>query len=247
MRIQNFDYSVNLLQAILWQYDQSKNLLSLLNQKQEWYDENQTQFWVDWYNNVFNLQTANRFGLSLWSYILNVPLYVSQAPEPDNKPLWGFNQITGAFPSLLNTYLNFGNSNFSTRGKEIMLTLEEQRFLLRLRYFQLTTSGSITDINVFLNYLTSTSDIGYSGYIAVLDGLNMSMRYVFSATDFPEELLQTIIDLDIFPRPAGVGLSYYTNYGNQFGFNEITSGPPNILENTNLNFENGNFVNTLRS
>lgn len=254
MRIQEFDYSVNLLQSILWQYNEANNLLSLINSKQAWYTENQTQFWTDWYNNVFNLLTANEFGVSVWSYILNVPLYILERPEPANKPIFGFNKIVGSWPTLENTYLNFGLSNFSVKGQDFSLTLEEQRFLLRLRYFQLYTAGaisnpaapagttpSLTGINEFLHYLISTSSIGYTGIIYVLDGLDMSMTYVFTTGDFPRNLLRVLQILDIFPRPAGVRLKYHTNYAKQFGFNKIVGSWP-TLENTYVNFGNGNFL-----
>ena len=63
MNIQGFDFTVDVLQSILWQYNQSTNLLSLLNYKQSWLDENQTKFWFNpdttdagdqngWYQNV---------------------------------------------------------------------------------------------------------------------------------------------------------------------------------------------------
>lgn len=240
MRIQEFDYSVDLLQSILWQYNESTNLLSLINQKQAWYTLNQSQFWQNWYTNVFNLQTANLFGVIVWSYILNVPLYVLNSPEPSDTPIWGFNQIV-SWPTLLNTYLNFGNGNFSTKGQIINLTLEEQRFLLRLRYFQLTTRGDVTDINSFLNYLLTTSDIGYTGKLYVLDGLNMTITYVFTTDDFSPNLLDIIKQLDLFPRPAGVGIKYYINYEAQFGFNKIVGAWP-TLENSNVNFGHGNFL-----
>lgn len=231
MRIQQFDYSVDLLQAILWQYSSSTNLLSLINQKQDWYTENQTQFWSDWYNNIFNLKTANSFGLSVWSYILNLPLYLINNPESSDKPLWGFNRLISTSPNVLeNTYLNFGNSNFSTRGIEIILTPEEQRFLLRLKYFQLCTRGDITDINSFLNYLITTSNIGYTGTVYALDGLNMTMTYVFTNINFPPNLLQLIVDLDVLPRPAGVGIYYVLYTGKTWGFGIY-----------NENFGNGNF------
>ena len=241
MRIQEFDYSVNLLQSILWQYADATNLQSLINQKQIWYTCNQTQFWTNWYNNVFNLLTADSFGISVWSYILNVPLYINREPEPADKPIFGFNAIVGSWPTLNNTYLNFGNSNFSTKGQIISLTLEEQRFLLRLRYFQLTTRADITDINSFLNYLLSTSALGGVGSIYALDGLNMTMTYVFTSPDFPQNLLTVMQDLDILPRPAGVGIKYIINYAKQFGFNAIVGSWPS-LENTNTNFGNGNFL-----
>lgn len=248
MDIQEFDYSVNILQSIIWQYSNATNLTGLIKAKQSWYDKYQTQFWEDWFNNVFNLQTANTFGLSVWSYILQVPTYVLNTPEPDDKPLWGFNSFVS--PGVLaNTYLNFGNGNFSTRGQVLTLTNEQQRFLLRLRFFQLYTPGivevsnvdtptnrPIAGINNFLSYLVNSSDIGYSGQIYVLDGLDMTMTYVFTSADFPPALLSALQEFDIFPRPVGVGLKYYTNYSNQFGFNaRVGLG----LKNFNQNFGHG--------
>lgn len=243
MKIQEFDYSVDLLQSILWQYNEAANLQSLIEQKQAWYDINQSEFWNDWYTDVFNLETANFFGLSVWSIILNVPLFVPVDPEPNDKPIWGFNRIV-SFPTLENTYLNFNNSNFSTRGQVIVLTLEEQRFILRLRYFQLVSNGTtytneadvtknslyIPGINKFLAYLTSTSDIDPNGNIYALDDLDMSMTYIFTFL-ISEALQQVLMDLDLLPRPAGVGIKYVVATGKIWGF-----GP------FNQNFENGNFI-----
>lgn len=234
MRIQQFNFEVDLLQCLIWMYDKATNLKSLVTQKQEWYDVNQSQFWQNWYNNVFNLLTADKFGLCVWSYILYVPLYLNFIPEPEDKPIWGFNEYTPSFPNLLNSYFNFGNGNFSTIGTELYLTEEEQRFLLRLRYFQLTTRGDVTDINWFLNYLIQTSDINYSGTLYMLDGLDMSITYVFSSPDFPTNLLQVLKDLDVLPRPAGVKIKYAINEGTAWGFGIY-----------NQNFENGNFLRTI--
>lgn len=216
MNIQEFDYSVNLLQSIIWQYDKASNLISLVTQKQNWYNTNQTQFWTNWYNNVFNLQTANSFGLSVWSYILNLPLFFLSSPEPLDKPLWGFNKIVGSWPTLENTYLNFGllpasttkGGNFSTRGVVITLTEEEQRFALRLRYYQLSNRGDVTDVNKFLNYLIMTSTIGWSGTIYMLDNLNMTITYHFTASSFPPNLFLVLQQFDLLPRPAGVQIIY---------------------------------------
>jgi hypothetical protein len=239
MNIQQFNYNVNLLQAILWQYDESTNLVSLINQKQEWYDTYQSQFWTDWYNNVFNILTANQFGLSVWSYILNLPLYLDNTPEPSDKPVWGFNN-NSLYPTLENTYLNFGMGNFSTKSTIISLSVEEQRFLLRLRYFQLSDNGVVSNINSFLDYLCRTSSIDYAGTIYALDGLDMTMTYVITDPGFPDDLIEAISILDLFPRPTGVKIKIHVNYGVQFGFNSGTFGS---YENTNKNFGFGNFVN----
>lgn len=234
MRIQQFDYSVDVLQAILWKYDKTVNLKGLLEYKQAWFNTNQQDFWKNWYDNVFNLLTANAFGLSVWSYILNVPLYLEFQPESPTKPNFGFNAYNPSYPTLLNSYLNFNNSNFSTKHTIITLTEEEQRFLLRLRYFQLCTRADVTDVNSFLNYLVSTSNIGFSGRIYMLDGLDMSITYVFTTASFPPDLLTVLKDLDVLPRPAGVKIRYEVVTGSVWGL-----GP------YNQNFENGNFIETI--
>jgi hypothetical protein len=237
--IQEFDYSVDLLVSILWQYNESPNLLSLLTQKQEWYDVNQSVFWNDWYNDVFNLLTANLFGLAVWSIILNVPLYVPYNPESPDKPNWGFNN-NDDFPTLENSYVNFFGGNFSSLGDVVTLTEEEQRFLLRLRYYQLVTRGEVGDINKFLDYLVSTSDIGFTGQMYALDGLDMSMRYVVTTPDFPYNLLDELLRLDILPRPAGVLIDEIViNGGVTWGFNNNDNYPE--LENVYTNFSFGNF------
>lgn len=229
MKIQEFDYRVDLLQAILWQYDNSPNIKKLLDEKQFWYDINQTIFWDDWYINVFNLLTANVFGLAVWSFILDLPLFVPIAAEDPSKPIFGFNEVT-VFPSYINSYLNFENSNFSSRDSTITLTIEEQRLVLRLRYFQLVSRGAMPEINTFLNYLFKTSGNMFPGTAWCFDNLDMTITYVF---DFAvsNNLLTVLKTYDLLPRPAGVGINYIILTGTVWGFGEF-----------NQNFENGDFI-----
>lgn len=224
MRIQQFDYSVDVTQSILWQYDKATNLLSLINSKQAWYTENQTQFWTDFYNNIFNLITANNFGLAVWAYILNTPLYVDIEPISPTKLNWGFGPYNK----------NFAHGNF-VRDYALNLTTEEQRFLLRLVYYKLSNRCDVTDVNIFLNYLLSTSDINYSGTIYMLDGLDMSITYVFTTNDFPVHLYQIIQNLDALPRGAGVKILYQVHSNFNWGF-----GP------YRKNFTHGNFIKTTK-
>lgn len=95
MRIQAFDYSIDLLQAILWQYNDAAKLQSLLEQKQTWYDEQYSEFWEDWYRDVFDLRTANDFGLSVWAILLNIPLTITTNLSPSAN-IWGF----GPYPTF---------------------------------------------------------------------------------------------------------------------------------------------------
>lgn len=237
MRIQQFDFSIDLLQAILWQYDNSTKIRTLIENKNTWYQENQEQFWQDWYTNVFNLQTANIFGLSVWSIILGIPMYINLVPDND-QPVFGFNESDG-MGGFINDNENFENGNFSSSNNIITLTLEEQRLILRLKYYQLVSRGAIPEINNILRMLFAPyvdADVPAAAW--VLDGLDMSMTYVFNF-NVPNNFMYLFRTLDILPRPAGVLLKYIIMTDQVFGFNE-SDGVGGFINN-NKNFENGNF------
>lgn len=213
-RIQAFDFSVDLLRALLWQYNDAENLQGLLQQKQDWYNTAYQGFWDDWLVDVFDLRTANDFGLAVWAIILNVPLVLeTQADDPD-KPIWGF----GVYRE------NYGNGNFAA-SPVIALTTEQRRLVLRLRYFQLVTTGCVPEINAFMAYLFQND-----GLVYVNDGLNMKARYVFS---FPVDsnLDMVLSQFDLLPRPAGVEVDYVVvGEADGWGFGRYHE-----------NFNNGNF------
>lgn len=214
--IQFFDFSVNLLQALLWQYTDAVNLQTLLEEKNDWYFQNQQEFWSYWFNNVFNLATANDFGLAVWSIILNQPTFINNGPTPADYPAWGF----GTF------HKNFTNGNFSlSNGSSTPLATPWARLLLQLRYFQLTSSGTVPEINRMLKYLFSSY-----GDAWLVDNLDMTQTYVFDFT-IPAGMLMIFENFDVLPRPAGVKSSYYQGNYLRWGFGQY-----------HANFNNGNFV-----
>jgi hypothetical protein len=216
MRVQALDFSVDLLRNLLWQYNDATRLQRLLELKQAWYDENQTKFWTDWVHDVFDLATANDFGLSVWAIILNVPLVVTPPPN-GNKPIWGFG--TG------NTRVNFNNGNFAATSSSFGLTTAQKRLVLRLRYFQLVTRGAAPEINAFMAYLFSDQ-----GTVYVADTGGMKARYVFSFP--PNSALELVLrSYDLLPRPAGVGADFVViGESDGWGFGRYRT-----------NFTNGNF------
>jgi len=213
--IQQFDYEINLLQAILWQYNNAVNLQGLLEAKNAWYEANQTEFWSSWYDNVFNLETADQFGLVVWGIILGLQLYVN-VPPPSGAPIFGFSgSITGS--------VNFDNGILTTgNGETHVLPVETQRIALQLRYFQLTSSGTVPETNRMLKYL-----FGDMGTAYLLDLGHMAQEYIF---EFPlsADLTYLFDNYDILPRPAGVISTYTNNLTEYFGFNSF-----------NYNFDNG--------
>ncbi len=249
--IQEFDYSLNLAQVLLWQYNEAVNLQSLVEAKQAWYDQNFQTFWESWFENVFDLQTADPFGLLIWCIILNLPYFIYQG-DNDGATIFGFNAYI-SFPTLENTYENFNGigtsppssqlgANFSDIGSDLILAEEAQRFILRLRYFQLANRGDIVDINNFLQFLGSTTPAPYGGSMWVLEDYGMRMTYVFNFP-LPPILLRVLYEYDLLPRPAGVGLRYIDSTVPVWGFNQVVDFP--TLENTYQNFNNGNFYSPI--
>jgi hypothetical protein len=190
-RKQNFDPTVDLTEALLWEYSQAAKLIALVNAKNAWYQTNHVQFWQNWVTNVFDIRTCGLFGLAVWSIILNIPLYVSVTPTGQG-PAFGF--------STLNK--NFGWGNFQTNSASaVSLTIDQQRTLLLLRYNQLTGNCTVPFINRMLKNI-----LGSYGKIYVEDPLDMSqLNYVVT---FPPNsaLLFIMTECNVLPRPAGVGL-----------------------------------------
>lgn len=209
--IQEFDFSVDLLRAILWQYQDAEGLQSILNSKSAWYIENQTTFWNNWRRDVFDLTTANDFGCAVWGIILGIPLSIG-IPGSGDRPVWGFGPDN----------LNFGNGNFGRSSAGVAsLTLEQKRLVLRLRYFQIVSDGSVPHTNFVLQTVFG------QGY--VLDNHDMTATYVFQNPLAPQ-ILTVIEEFDLLPRPAGVGINMVILTDPYFGF-----GPDN------MNYENGQF------
>lgn len=213
-QIQALDFSVDLMRALLWQYNDAARLEALVRQKQTWYDANQSAFWSDWVADVFDLRTANDFGLSVWAIILDIPLVVASAVDPVDKPIWGFGQYRE----------NFTNGNFAAISSSALST-EQKRLVLRLRYFQLVNDGAVTEINAFFAYLFAPLGPAY-----VKDGYDMRARYVF---EFPmSSALEVVLtEFDLLPRPAGVKVDYVIlGDADGWGFGRYHE-----------NFTNGNF------
>lgn len=203
--------------ALLWQYNEAKTLESLLQQKEDWYNEFNEDFWNNWIADVFDIETANAFGLTVWSIILNLPLTIGDG-EVAQKPTWGFGSLNQ----------NFNNGNFNNvPGNTVNLNTEQARVVLWLRGYQITSSGAIPEINKFLKYLFM--DKLQLGKVYAFDNLDMTMSYIFNFE--PDQALRFALEnLDILPRPSGVEINIQYDPVPGWGF-----GP------FNLNYNNGNF------
>lgn len=186
--IQDLELNVDLLKSLLWQYSSAPNLQALVSAKNDWYAINQTQFWENWIVDVFDLRTANDFGLQVWSIILGQSLYTNFPPPPATDT-WGFSA----------NHKNFDNGNFgSTTGGNRVYSTTTARLLLRLRYFQLVSSGTVPETNRMLNYLFADYGDAY-----LQDNNDMTQTYMFMFV-IPSEIRYMLDNTDVLPRPAGV-------------------------------------------
>lgn len=192
--IQLFDTDVNVTEALLWQYNEALRLQSLLQEKQAWYAQNQAAFWDEWLHDVFDLRTANLFGLSVWAIILGQPIIFNNVGNPAQIP-WGFNSHV--------FHTNFNRGNFvSTSGYTYVLSEAGARVALKLRYFQLTSSGTVPETNRMLKYVFGDQGLAY-----LVDNGNMTQTYVFTFA-LSAELEFLFKNFDVLPRPAGVASTF---------------------------------------
>lgn len=164
MKIFNPDYSLNLLQALIWQYDNAPRLQRLLQQKQDWYNKNSTEFWSDWLKNVFNINTANDFGLTVWGKLLRVERTYNVDGQPYSldteqyrlalKGRLLYLSMNGSVPEI-NNYLHL---IFGDRGRSYIIDNQDMtiRYVLE---FQPTPSEQVVLLNT--NVLPRPAGVGY--------------------------------------------------------------------------------------
>ena len=76
-----YECKIDILKALDWQRSNAESFIALAKSKQKWYEDNHCAFWNSWAKDVFDLDTANEFGLSVWSRILDVPLFGENLPS----------------------------------------------------------------------------------------------------------------------------------------------------------------------
>lgn len=202
MTKQQFDFSVNVLQSLIWQYNDASNLQGIIQDKQDWLDANVRDFWDNWYTDVYDLRTANDFGLQVWAAILSMQFTLK---EDIPTLIFGFDGSGG---------LNFNNSVFYPIQTEL-LTTEQKRLILRLRYRQLTSNATIDEVQRALNDILPNA--------VAIDAMDMSL--ILTYPTIPDVLTLYILDnYDVIPRPNSVKFNRRFGYSQWLGFAGTGSG-----------------------
>lgn len=163
----------------------------------------------EFYDKIWNIETANAFGLDIWGNIVGIGRYITA--ESTSK-FFGF-QTTN------NSFAPFDQAPFYDE-KRAMTTYrlgdEAYRKLIMVKAMANIVRPNAPTINRMLQYLFD----GKRCYVLDLGG--MAMRYVFAFYLQPYE--KTIVYSDVLPRPAGVRVEIVEiPKPNIFGFSEAGS------------------------
>lgn len=184
----NLSDPIDVTPVMLWQYNNADKLQAIIEKKQAWIEANHNQFWSDWTRDVFTLATANDFGCSVWAIILGVSFTADVSDG--TKLIFGF----GPYQS------NFYASNFSAvAGGDTVLTTEQKRLVLQLRYLYMISRSTVTEINRSLELLF--------GDAYIVDNYDMTMTITF-VTAASSDAMYILQNYDVIPVPAGVALIY---------------------------------------
>lgn len=159
----------------------------------------------NFYNNIWNIQTAQGQGLNDWGQIVNVSRYLLVPTTSNNL---GFNEAfrigyetTGPQP--------FGQAPFGTGAQStdtVALSDNDYRRLILVKAAANISGLSIPAINKLLQQFYGTSYEGSpSGVAYVIDNEDMSITYQFDFIPSPVQLA-IIESSGVFPRPAGVSV-----------------------------------------
>lgn len=175
----------------------------------------------DFYDSLWNIDTARGYGLDVWGRIVGV---TRSLDVPATGVFFGFS-VTGLSTAAQPTKRNFNHGVFNTRvsvQSTYLLSDDAYRTLILFKAFVNVTACDIPSLNRIARVLlggVSTFyyvDPGYvdEGYVEakdtsrayVVDNLDMTMTYVF---DFPLTPVQAAIVAKpgLLPHPTGVAVS----------------------------------------
>ena len=178
----------DVLATVISQYANSPILLQLIYNMADYLDP--TANFDAFYNLIWNVDTAQGYGLDVWGRIVGVSRVLQL---PVNEDFFGFDPASDAFPFNEGIFYGGGvtTNNFA-------LSDTAYRKLILAKALANISDGSIPSINQILINLFSEY-----GNCYVTDGEDMTMTYTFGSTlslvDFA-----IVSQSGVLPRPAGV-------------------------------------------
>ena len=194
---------MNYSDLLIWQYKLPKAIAEI---------DMKSQFWIDFMNDclkfidMWNIDTAEKYSLDVLGRIFGVSRSSVSLTE---KEYLTYYEKTGG--------LGWGRGRWYVAGEAfgetILLTDQEFRFLIKARIWKLYQNPSLDYLTDALQALT-----GDDAYI--VDNGDMTMKVYYSADVSQDSFIKFAIEnLDILPRPVGIGYTYEQVGNKFFGFN----------------------------
>jgi Protein of unknown function (DUF2612) len=180
--------------TIISQYANSPIITGLVAAFDTWID--QTLDLDNFYDDIWNVTTAQGYGLDVWGRIVGVQRVV----EIQQGQYFGFNEQQ----PTVQDFAPGGLGPFYTGvAATSAYSLSDQTFrtLIFAKAMANISNGSVASINAILRTLF----VG-RGNCYVVDGLNMTMQYVFRFQLLPVELA-IVEQSGVLPKPLGVASS----------------------------------------
>lgn len=199
---------ISVERTIISQYGNSPTLLQLVRNMDQYIDPRAD---IDaFYNLVWNVDTAQGFGLDIWGRIVNIRRELLLPPV---SSYFGFNEATpGVYPFDEAPFYAGAGATDTYR-----LSDDAYRTLIYLKALRNISSTSARAVNQLLQNLFSPTHPDARAYATDLGG--MALRYTFEFTLTPYEFA-VITQSGVLPRPAGVSATIFHSDLPLFGFSE---------------------------
>ena len=196
---------IDVEQTIISQYANSPTLVQLIQNMNEYLDPRAD--FDNFFNFVWNVDTAQGFGLDIWGRIVNISRVLQLPADPI---YFGFDEaLPGSYPF---NEQPFYNGPGATTAYELADDAYRQLILLKaLANISATTAPAINQLlqNFFIN----------QGRCYVIDDGGMHMHYVFEFLLTPYQFA-IIANSGALPKPAGVTVNFINTPLPCFGFFE---------------------------
>lgn len=182
---------LNVEQTIISQYSSSATIVSLIRDMDEWIDPRAD---IDnFYNFVWNVETAQGFGLDIWGRIVDIG---RDLLIPGSNNYFGFDEaLPGSYP--------FGDQPFYNGTPPASETYSLQDDAYRKLILVKALANISATVPPAINQLLQNLFAG-RGRCYALDLGGMAMRYTFEFLLTPYEFA-IMTQSGALPRPAGVG------------------------------------------
>ncbi len=209
----------NYFDTIMRQFGNSPILGELLAYSDQWMDLD--QFTADFLSNVWDISTAQGFGLDIWGRILGQPRFLQVTPTAsDNFGFYVNADASGSQPwNAWSQAPFYGGQSSGTVA--IALADDYYRKLLLVKAASNIARCDVQSINALMRSMYGSRGSCYCGYS--LDQ-PMHIGYHFGFT--PTSVEQSIIESGLFPVPAGMDPEYIyqTPSFSAFGFRTANTG-----------------------